>query len=331
VWSNLHYSSDSAVRWSRDRLVCSEKHFESYFRFTIGDDVLPAAELKSIVARASDINFVKAKIHQALNIKRKDGTTKAKLILEELSAHAEEIAEQDVPSLLNVLFQLGDELDVDSDKAGGFSIGDNQLRIHWLLRSLTLDRFDLASRSRFFLKASEDAALGWLVDFSGSSYRDYHPREGKQPEPEQNCLTTAEDAELLQEMALRRIRSASASGELAKTKRLAYLMYSWRELARDDGAEVKAWAAKQMQDDMMIATFSKAFTSYTWSQGLGMAGLGDTVAKRGTRANVDSLDSILDRRYLRERVEQLAAGDQSGNDIKEFLSAWKRHDKNPRD
>ncbi len=334
VWSNLNYGDGSAARWSRDRLVCSKEHFDSYFRFSVGDEVLPRAELDAIIAKASDADFVKAKLRDALGVIRKDRSTKAKLILDELTVHADEVAEKDVPSLLKAIFELGDELDVESDKAGGFSIGDNQLRIHWLLRSLTRDRFDLAMRSRIFVEACEGAALSWLIDFSESAYRDYHPREGKEPEPEQDCLTTAPDAEVLRGKALTRIRAASQSDELSRSKRLAYLMYRWRDLAGDGGAEVKAWAAKQMEDDPMVAVFSKAFTSYSWSQGLGMAGLGDAVAKRNTRANVGSLDHILDRDVLHARVEELAAkGDQGecGEAITEFLAAWKRHDKNPND
>jgi predicted KAP-like P-loop ATPase len=334
VWSNLNYGDGSAAEWSRDRLVCSQEHFDSYFRFSVGDDVLPRAELDAIITRASDADFVKTKLRDALPVIRKDGTTKAKLILDELTVHANEVSEKDVPQLLKAIFELGDELDVESDKEKGFSIGDNQLRIHWLLRSLTRERFDLAARSRIFVEACEGAALSWLVDFSDSAYRDYHPREGKQPEPEQNCLTTAADAETLRERALARIRDASRSGDLAKSDRLAYLMYRWRDLAGDDGAEVKSWAAKQMKKDAMIATFAKAFTSYSWSQGMGMAGLGDTVAKRSTRANVASLDEVLDRDALRGRVEELAAKAGQGEAhqaITEFLSAWQRRDKNPRD
>ncbi len=108
----------------------------------------------------------------------------------------------------------------------------------------------------------------------------------------------------------------------------------WRDLADNDGAEVKAWTAAQMKDDAMIATFVRAFTSYSWSQGLGIAGLGDRVAKRNTRANVDLLDQIIDKPEFRARVEQLAAKnapDDDGVAVCEFLSAWKRRDANPRD
>lgn len=162
----------------------------------------------------------------------------------------------------------------------------------------------------------------------------YHPREGKQPESEERCLTTEVDADALRLSSLVAIRSAGKSGELAKSKRLAYLLFMWRDLATDEGAEVKAWTATQMNDDAMIATFARAFTSYSWSQSLGMTGLGDTVAKRNTRANVDALDKILDKDVLRVRVEQLATGGASDDGsvaIREFLSAWKQRDTDPYD
>ncbi len=329
VWNNLSYSEGSSTLWSRSRLVCAEDHFDSYFRFSIGDDVLSRAELSEIISKASDEDFVKTKLRDALTARRRDGSTKAKLILDELNVHSDEVANEDVASLLKALFELGDELDVEADKAGAFLIGDNQLRIHWLLRSLTRNRFDLAARSKLFVAACETASLDWLIDFTQSAYNDYHPRDGEQPEPEPNCLTTEADADALRAVALKRIRAASESGDLAMSKRLGRLMFCWRDVAEDDGAEVKAWANKQMKNDAMIATFAKAFTSHSWSQGMGFAGLGDTVAKRSTQAKVGSLDKVLDRDTLHKRVEEVAAKgntNEGGKVVSEFLAAWKKFD-----
>ncbi|WP_139372858.1 KAP family P-loop NTPase fold protein [Nitrobacter vulgaris] len=334
VWNNLSYGEDSVSKWTRERLVCSEEHFESYFRFSIGDNVLPREEIEALIARASDGEFVKQKLREALAITRKNGKTKAMLILDELNFHAEKILDKDVEPLLSAVFELGDELDVESDKAGAFDIGNNQLRIHWLLRRLTLDRFDLGSRSKIFIEAARKAALSWLLDFSQSAYGDYHPREGKNAEPEEKCLTTETDAKSLRQTALSRLRAASQSDELVRSRRLAYLLFMWRDLADDEGAEVRAWTASRMKGDAMIAVFAKAFTSHSWSQGLGMAGLGDRVAKRNTRAGVDSIDKILDKAAFRARVEETAGKntqDEAGAAVREFLAAWKRQDENPHD
>jgi predicted KAP-like P-loop ATPase len=334
VWSNVSYGGDSASAWTRERLLCSKEHFDSYFRFSVGDDVVPREEIEALIANASDAEFVKQKFREALAVTRKDGRTKAMLLLDELNLHAEKVIDADVAPLLAAIFELGDEIDVESDKATAFNLGDNQLRIHWLLRRLTLDRFDLATRSKVLMGACENAALSWLIDFEQSAYRDYHPNDGKPPEPEQKCLTTEVDADALRQRVLSVIHNASRSGELTQSKRLAYLLFMWRDLADDDGAEVKAWTATQMKEDAMVAVFAKAFTSHSWSQGLGMAGLGDTVAKRNTRANVDSLDKILDKSMFRDRVEHLAAENVPNDDgvaIGEFLAAWKRRDANPHD
>lgn len=329
VWNNMSYGEGSAERWDRDRLVCSDGHFDSYFRFSIGDDVLSRAELDELISKASDENFVKASMRAAVRVIRRDGTTKAKLILDELNLHATRVEEKDVGPLLKTLFEIADELDVESDKERGFSFGDNELRIHWLLRSLTRRRFDLPARSKLFVAASKTASLTWFVDFARSAYNDYHPRDGKQPSDEADCLTTEADADALHDLALKRIRKASKSSELASSKRLGYLMFRWRDLAAEDGLEVKKWAKKHMKDDAMIATFAKAFTSYSWSQGMGMFSIGDAVAKRNTQANVGSLDKVLDREQLRKRVEEVAAkggSDTAANAVSEFLTAWKKKD-----
>jgi predicted KAP-like P-loop ATPase len=324
VWNNVQFGSDSASKWSRDRLVCSREHFDSYFRLSIGDDVLPREELEELIHRAADSEFVKQRFREAIADTRKDGKTKAALLLEELNLHADEIPKDQVAMFLKSIFELGDELDVDADKAGAFGFGDNQLRIHWLLRRLTFDRFDLAARSQTLMLAAENAALSWLVDFAQSAHRDHHPRDGEKTESERQCLTTKVDAKALRARALSRIREASQSGELAISKRLPYLLFVWHEFAEDEGDEVKAWTAAQMDDDAMIAIFAKAFTSYSWSQSLGIGGMGDTVAQRRIRAQVDSLDKIFDVPTLRKRVEELAASDTAVN---EFLTAWRQRDK----
>lgn len=327
AWNNLSYGADSATNWSRDRLVCSEDHFDSYFRFSIGDEVLSRAELDELISKAADETFVKASMRAALGVIRRDGSTKAKLILDELNLHAARVDEKAVGPLLKALFEIADELDVDSDKERGFSFGDNELRLHWLLRSLTRDRFDLTVRSKLLVAACKAASLAWFVDFARSAYDQHHPRDGKRPAEEPDCLTTKSDAKALHALALRRIRNASKSDELGSSKRLAYLMFRWLDLAADDGLEVKRWTKKQMKDDAMIAVFAKAFTSHSWSQGMGMFGLGDTVAKRNTNANVDSLDKVLDRDQFRKRIEQVAAKggtDDAARAVSQFLAAWKQ-------
>jgi predicted KAP-like P-loop ATPase len=335
VWSNLSYGHDSETGWSKQRRVCSSAHFDAYFRLSLDEEALPKREIDQLIKKASDKTAVQRMFREALTVTRSQGATKAALFLDELNLHAAEIADDVVEPLLTAIFEIADEIDVEADVVRGFGIGDNTLRIHWLLRRLTLERFDLAERSAVFMAALKNAPLYWLVHFSESAYTDYHPREGKQPEPEENCLVLSADADRLKKKGLQAIQEAAKSGALIEHRHLPSLLYRWRDLGGKNGAAVKKWTKAQLGQDAVIPKLAKAFTSYSWSQGMGFAGLGDRVAKRNTRANVNSLELIMDRPEFRRRLEKLAAGNTlKGPELEAvntFLEGWKRHDKNPRD
>jgi hypothetical protein len=288
-------------------------------------------QIDQLLARASDQDFIINTLREALTVKRPSGGTKAALILEELNLHADRIADDDVEPLLTAIFKISDELNVPSDVAKVFLFGDNNLRTHRLLRRLTLERFDLKKRSAIFKAACETAALGWLVDFADSAFNDCHPHDGTAPASEGQCLTTAAEAAELHGKALLRIRGAADCGALGTHASLAYLLYRWRDLAGDGGAEVKQWSDAHLALDEMIIKFAKAFTSYRWSQ----SEKRDTVPRRTTHANVAEIEAIMNKEKFRARVEELAARDNlakvEGEIVREFLGAWRRHDKDPRD
>lgn len=329
----MSYGGDFAIGWSRQRKVCSEAHFDAYFRMALGDEALPRKEIDRLIAQAGDKDAVKTALRKALTVTGSQSTTKASTLLSELNLHADQVSEASVGPLLSAIFEIADELDVEADVARGFGMASNTLRIHWLLRRLTLERFDLPTRSAMFMAACKDAPAGWFVDFAESAYRDYYPRPGRNPEPEEKCLVTASDAEKLHKRELTTIAAAAKTAEFLDHRQLPYLLHRWADF--DGGTAVKRWTKSQLKNDESAAKLAKAFTSYSWSQGMGFAGLGDRVAKRNTRAGVDTVDRVLDRVAFRKRVEALskskklpAPGQEA---IDTFLDAWRRHDKDPHD
>jgi len=177
------------------------------------------------------------------------------------------------------------------------------------------------------MNACKTASLHWLVDLASSAFEDYHPREGRQPEPEEKCLTIESDARRLRGQALRQIRAAAESGQLETCPKLGFLLYRWREFAEDDGAEVKRWTDAQLAIDERVAKLAKALTSQGWGQTVG-----DAVAKRIPLANTSGLELIMDKGRLRARVEELAANntlpEADAQAIVEFLQAWQRQEQN---
>jgi predicted KAP-like P-loop ATPase len=323
AWSNMSYGDGFARQWAMERRVCSPDHFDSYFRFAIGDEVLTSTELDAFVARTDDIEYVKATLRQAVTVARRSGGTKAAVWLNELNTHSARVDRGKVQALLTALFEVADEINIEADAAKGFSLGSNELRLHWLLRSLTKERFSLDDRSALFRQACNAASLGWLADFTRSAWNDHHPREGKEPEPPENCLTTEADAEQLRILLRSRIEASVADGTLLTHRDLPFLLHSWMDLTNDDGATVRAWTSAAFSTDDGVRKLSKAFTSYGWTQAMGFAGMGDAVAKRVTRVSPKAMGRLMDLAAFRPRVEEVAA-ESTNSEVKEFLEAWQR-------
>lgn len=325
AWSNSGYGDGFARQWAMERRVCSADHFDSYFRFAIGDEVLTSAELDAFLARVDDIEFVKATLRHAVTVTRRSGGTKAAVWLNELNAHSARVDRCKVQPLLTALFEVADEINAEADAAKGFSMGSNELRLHWLLRSLTRERYSLADRSVLFVQACQAASLGWLADFTRSAWNDHHPGEGKEPEPPENCLTTKADAEHLRARLRLRIEAAAADGTLLQHRDLAFLLHWWMELTNDEGATVRAWTSAASVTDNGVRHLAKAFTTYGWTHGMGFAGMGDAVSRRVTHVSISGMARLIDLAAFRLRVEAVVT-EAPSSEVQEFLEAWQRAD-----
>lgn len=330
VWSNRGYGDGFTRQWAMERRVCSADHFDSYFRFAIGDEVLTSTELNAFLARADDIEQVKATLRRAVAVTRRSGGTKAAVWLHELDTHSARVDSNKVQPLITALFEIADEINVEADVAKGLRIGSNELRLHWLLRSLTIKRLSLVERSSLFLHACQTASLGWLADFTRSAWTDYHPREGTAPERPENCLTTEADAAQLRALLRSRIEDASVDGSLLAHRDLSFLLHSWMDLNNGDGASVRTWTAAVFATDEGVRKLAEAFTSYGWTQGMGIAGMGDAVAKRVTRVNREGMAQVIDLDKFKSRVETVAATGASP-EVQLFLEAWQRAERGDRD
>ena len=329
AWGNMGYYGTEFYRtWASERRVCASSHFDTYFRFAVGTEVLTANELDAFVAKASDQAFVISELRRAVTTQRRSGGTKAAVVLDELKVHADKISKVDIAPLLSALFKVADEINVKADQVRGLGLGDNNLRLHWLLRTLVRDQLPLDERSSVFVTACETASLGWLADFAGSAWAEHQPSKDREMKQESERLTTADDAQCLRNMLRARIVAAASDGTLLENRKLDHVLYCWYELANDGGAAVKAWTTLRLKSDAAVAKFCAAFTSYGWSQGLG--GLGDTVAKRSTRAQIKGLDKLIDLPVFRERVEQISAAGTSP-EVTVFLEAWRGYERKEQD
>lgn len=326
---NMGYAPEFLSHWQASRRVCTEEHFETYFRMALGDDTLSLKEIDEFIAKCGNSNWVKDALMSAAKTVRKNGKSNVPLLFDELILHSSRVEKEKFKPLLCAVFEMADEIYRDEDaERGMLSFGNTELRIHWLIRALTFNRCSLEERSALFLIACKNASLSWLINFVSSAWEDYHPpQEGKPPEPSEKCLVTSGHLEELVALALNQIQVAAEDGRLITNHNLASLLYAWNKFGDDNSMDIKAWVTKQLADGVNVALLARAFTGESWSQGLGFGGLGDHVSVRRTTANIERLSSIMDTVIFRERLEEvLQQNELEGHYmdmISAFLEAWK--------
>ncbi len=332
IFEKINYSSEFNAEWESQRLVCTKEHFDTYFRMSIGDETLPISEIDELIKQCDDKEYVKRTFYDALKTVRKNAKSKVPLLLDELNVHASRIENKCFGPLISTLFEIADDINRNEDKERGtLAIGDNNLRIHWLIRKLTLTRCSLDERDQIFTTAIMNAQLGWMVDFVSSAISNHFPRGSKNPEPLEKCLVKKESIDSLKAYTLESIRRAAKAGQLIEQSSLMYILFRWRDLAADGGKEVGQWINARLKEDKSVAILAKACTSETWSQSMGFFGLADRVAIRSPRAAIDGLKTLLDLHQFRERLKAVSKGEtvteKEKEDISIFLDAWTKQEK----
>ncbi len=77
-FEKIGYSSSSIEQWELQRLVCTTKHFDTYFRMSIGDETLAAAEIEQFIERCGDREYVRETFLAALQSVRKNGKSRSR-------------------------------------------------------------------------------------------------------------------------------------------------------------------------------------------------------------------------------------------------------------
>ena len=98
-FENVGYADSFMESWEAQRRVRTDKHFDTYFRMSIGDETLPLAEIDEFIGHAGDGEYVKRAFRKALGVIRKNGKSKVPLLLDELNVHAVNL-ESEVPASL---------------------------------------------------------------------------------------------------------------------------------------------------------------------------------------------------------------------------------------
>ncbi|HBV6134758.1 TPA: NTPase KAP [Klebsiella pneumoniae] len=325
---SIGYGGEWISEWSSERRVCVEAHFDTYFRLNLSDEVLSGKAIDELIEKAGDSDYIKKVFMDAANARRRTGQSMVPVYFDELTTHGKRVDKDKVRPLLSALFEIHDAIDLKIDADSGFmAMANTTLRYHWLIRKLTRNKFSIEERTDMYLKATEAASLGWLINFVSSARGDYQVREDRQPTAEEDCLVSENVLPELTKRALNAIRTSSADGSLLVHKDLLYILYRWIDFMGSDPTEARAWTDSLLDDRKALLILVKVMTGASWSMGMGGFGsLGDRVSKRTVRAQISDDSPVIDARKFRAAIEKIANDKNSSDDeiasIQTLLSAW---------
>jgi len=308
------FGEDAIDRWDRQRRACSMRHFNTYFRFTPDYNVLPRAERDEIIARIGEKAFMREKLRESISEKMPDGSNRFQLILREIECFKKEVRKGEFQNFIEVIFEMADSLDTTEFSGLNFASRGNLNEIKSIVLSLT-EIMNITDRSKIFLAAARQASLGWRVDFAEFAMEQHRPKSPHAQTPSEKRLVCLDTAENLVQEALVAIREAAKSGALRESRRLLKQLLKWREWAGDDGKEVLAWTAEQLEHRGVPELFAAAFTirREETQQNNGFA-------CRNFRYSVKraALKTIIDTELFLKKLAPLKANES----VARFLEAW---------
>lgn len=254
AWRNVDQINLPPDR-DRQRRICSPRHFDTYFRFSLSEYQISMSEIKTLIQKAGDIDYIQRSLLDAAEIKLPDGFTRATLLIQELAIRADLIPEDHIGDLLQAMYSIADNL---LEKEGDNMWFGTVMQLDRITDKLTLKRLPLETRSEVLPNVCGKASLGYLSRIANGAYDDHFPTEGNSPKPETECLTTEAHAVEVNDIALARLREAKTNGSLINCPLLDRVLFLW---SRVDGEETRSWISDVTDDNRAVARLAKAFIS----------------------------------------------------------------------
>ncbi len=308
VWGNTYYGADWESKWRKQLRACSLDIFPTYFRLAIPEGGISNAEMKVLLALTYNAEVFGAILVELAGQKHPDGTTRVRAFLERFQDYTgKEIPLEHIPSVLQALFDVGDQLLRPEDEPRGIFGFGNAVRIERIIRRLLL-RLDEPSRFEVLRRAISNGKAIAIIVREVVTLGQQHGKYGsEQPRPEEEKLITVEHLDELEKIALEKVRDAAQQGVLLQAPDLRYILYAWRNWAGE--AEVRQWVQKVISDDIGLVNLLEKFLGKDFILGMSFfsRSLSDRVERIRYRLDPQWLEPFLEASHqIIDRVRNLA-------------------------
>jgi predicted KAP-like P-loop ATPase len=300
IFGNTNYGADWEREWRKKRRICSKDVFDLYFRFMLPEGYLSNEEIKSYLAIINNAEAFGSKLVELSRRHRPDGMTLVSSFLERLLDFVDEIPKSAVPAILEALFNVGDLLLVPEDEPRGFFDWGNDIRIGRLFFSL-LKKYETPQERFEILKEvfSKGRAISTIVS-EVAVLGQQHGKYGSHEKPDSNPFISLNQLEVLEKIALQKIKDAAEQGVLLSIPKLPAVLYRWRDWDEQDSPKKWIQQSKILDTDETMVDLLTAFLTKTFS-----VGASDRVSRTKWRLSPKSLEPFLEPGAIIHRCKQL--------------------------
>ena len=296
------YSNDWVRDWRKEKRICSPEAFPAFFKLSIDDWQISSSDVRQTLTVMQDKReFEKHLLRYSKQI-QPNGTSRLRSLLERLEDYTEkEINEEHIPNVLGALFNIGDQLLLESDESQGFFDIGNDLRIGRLVHQL-INRIDnLNERGKLVVNAMQNGnAISIIAERTMDwEHRKYELVKNGQ-DPEKEGLFSPKDLEMISKCTLLKIKQAAESNILLSTPKLKFVLAEWKNLEGEQ--PVKEWIQSVTRTDKGLLLIVKHFMSIHHTHEIG-----GYRQERNVIFDPDSLLPYIDKETILSRLKSISS------------------------
>jgi predicted KAP-like P-loop ATPase len=287
AYGDSSYGSEWFSVWRKKLRICSPDVCDRYFMLSLLPGDVSSVEMQALLSLGGDPEAFGKELLRLSTERRPDGTTRLRVFLERMQDFTEsDVREEHIEPILRAIYNVGDQLFLDEDRAGMFDHGNDMrlLRISYqLLKRLPTQQQRFETLRKIFSEAKSVSLVTHDVIILGQEHGKYREREPTQPEEQRTVA--ANHLPELEAIALRKIREAAEEKRLHAGPDFGYLLYQLAEWSSED--EAKAYVSQLVVDDIGVCDFLSGLLQYGYSHGFS-----DRVARRAGRIHLPSVQKF---------------------------------------
>lgn len=307
----MGYGADWLAEWRRNLRACHPDVFPIYFRLAVPLGAVRRNEMMALLSLAASPSDFGNALLQAKTERRPDGLSKARALLERLMDHVEkDIPDEQIPSVTQALFDVGDGLIDPADERGAFDFGNVSRAsrpVYHLLKRLAVDQ--RAGALEAAIRAGSAVAVqSWLLQALDEEVT-------KAKDSNEATLLAADAVTRLKAAWLDRVRALSCETGFVDHPELPRLLATWKRWA--DSTEVRAWCDRITTSDEGLLILLPKFLQHTRSQTMG-----DWAVRLQPRLNPSWLESYIDTVASADRLRRLQRDGKVPDGAREAVSQY---------